>query len=468
MNAMRKLVPLVLLGLFWTHLAIPQTPPATTAPSAAEEFFDIYTEHPRLFLPAQRLRLLRREVERRTMRWLQFETLVLGGAPMPEPGFAYSLFYRVSDNESIGRKAVTWALSAQANPKQHLRQLALVYDWCQALLAPAQAKAVEAKLERGLHDLQTVTTVDAIRSRTLAAMVLAGKNKELSRNHLTWLVQTWWRGQMAVAIKAGRDPFTRDEAYPLIELMHAVRDNLQIDLRESAANYFKNLPLNHLISYYPASFPAAENEYRIPATKALGEPDVVRAGFSRASELAMVAYEVNAAETQVLQGWLMHDRFLLRGTLGIPYEFLWANPYHPGLSYYHIPLLQYDDAFGRLYVRSSWEDDASWVGYFDGQMQRFENGMRTSIKLDGSEEPLYYPDAVVVPGFRPRFDAQLDDGQTLFMVGMKGKQRFDVEIDDHEMFEVQSDIGGVARIPFPMKRRAGVRIHPAGLGGVSE
>ena len=402
------------------------------------------------------------------MRWLQYETLVMGGAPMPEPGFAYALFFRVSDDQTIGRKAVTWALSNQANPKQHLRQLALVYDWCQTLLDPAQSKALEAKLQRGLQESQTATSVDAMRSRALAAIAIYSKSPEASRALLKSLVEKWWRGQIAVSIKAGKDPFTRDDSYALIELLHAIRDNLQIDLRDTLVNYFKNLPLNHLISYYPASFPAAENEYRIPASSTLGEPDVVKAGFSRAAELAMVAYEVNAAETQVMQGWLMHDRFLLRGTLGIPYEFLWANPYHPGLSYYHIPLLQYDDAFGRLFVRSSWEDDASWTGYFDGQMQQFENGIRKPIKLSGTEEPLYYPDAVIVPGYRPRFDAQLDDGQTLFVVGLKSRERYDVEIDGHEMFEIQADIGGVARIPFPMKRRVDVRIHPAGAGGASE
>ena len=44
----------------------------------------------------------------------------------------------------------------------------------------------------------------------------------------------------------------------------------------------------------------------------------------------MVAYDVNAPQTQVLQGWLMHDRFILRGPFGAPYEFLWANPTSPG------------------------------------------------------------------------------------------------------------------------------------------
>jgi len=67
------------------------------------------------------------------------------------------------------------------------------------------------------------------------------------------------------------------------------------------------------------------------------EPDLRRAALSRAAELSMVAYDSNAAGSQILQGWLMNDNFLLRGTFGAPYEFFWANPYQPGLSYYHAP-----------------------------------------------------------------------------------------------------------------------------------
>src|SRR6266576_915967 len=56
----------------------------------------VFTEHPRLFLRPQRLRLLKRERERASPRWQQFETLVAGNAPMPEPGFAWALYSQVS------------------------------------------------------------------------------------------------------------------------------------------------------------------------------------------------------------------------------------------------------------------------------------------------------------------------------------------------------------------------------------
>ena len=57
---------------------------------------------------------------------------------------------------------------------------------------------------------------------------------------------------------------------------------------------------------------------------------------------------------------------MLRGTFGAPYEFLWANPYQPGLSYYHVPLVYHNPDFGKLFIRSSWDNTAHWFGYFDG------------------------------------------------------------------------------------------------------
>src|ERR1700676_4472325 len=95
-----------------------------------EDVFRVYTDHPRLFLKAQRLRLLKRERERQSMRWMQFEALVRGGAQMPEPGFALALYHAVTGDADVGKRAVEWALTASAD----IRQSALVFDWCQDVL----------------------------------------------------------------------------------------------------------------------------------------------------------------------------------------------------------------------------------------------------------------------------------------------------------------------------------------------
>src|SRR4051794_3680283 len=90
---------------------------------AQEDTLQIYTEHPRIFLRPNRLRLLRRERERRSMRWQQFETLMAGRAPMPEPGFARALYYQISGDQEAARQAILWALGQGTD----LRQLAMVF-----------------------------------------------------------------------------------------------------------------------------------------------------------------------------------------------------------------------------------------------------------------------------------------------------------------------------------------------------
>ena len=59
----------------------------------------------------------------------------LSAAQLPEPGFALSLYFQVTGDDAIGKRAVDWALGSSPD----LRQLALVYDWCQPLLTPAQS-----------------------------------------------------------------------------------------------------------------------------------------------------------------------------------------------------------------------------------------------------------------------------------------------------------------------------------------
>src|SRR6266576_1054901 len=176
---------------------------------SVEDSLDIYTEHPRLFLRPQRLRLLRRERDRRTTRWQQFETLMAGKAPMPEMGFAQALYYQVSGDAEAGKQAVRWALG----PASDLRQLALVFDWCQGALTEAQSKTLAAKIVK--------------------LIAASDRNK---------------------GVPAERD-------YALFEVLHAVRENVNLNLLAPVPGYFKGLPIFHLLTYYPATFAAPEGEY---------------------------------------------------------------------------------------------------------------------------------------------------------------------------------------------------------------
>ena len=432
-------------------------PPGTIA--RQEEDFQVYTDHPRLFLPSRRLKLLKRERERTSIRWQQFETLVAGRAPMTEPGFAWSLYYQISGREEFGKQAVQWALG---NSAADLRQLAIVFDWCQELLSEGQSRLLADKLRRGMERSKG-SSMTEVRSRVLAAVALGGHKPEDTQGILKATVEKWWRGEMVPAISQGKRVVEDEDLFAMFELMHAIRDNTNIDLRDDIPKYFKELPSYHLHAHYPATFPAAENEFRVPIYDGDGEPDIRAAVLSRAADFAMVAFDSNALENQFLQGWLIHDRFLMKGMLGIVYEFLWANPYQPGLSFYHVPLLHHDEVSGSLFVRNSWEEDATWFAYRNGKAQAFQNGARKELNLKGSGMIEIGSTTIRFGKDGDLFTVTQEGNETTFILGLKPKTAYDVEIDHEEMFEAQTDPGGTLRLPFPPSKDVGVRVHAAGI-----
>jgi hypothetical protein len=428
---------------------------------AQDDDFRVYTDAPRLLLTAQRLRLLQRERDRQSMRWQQFDALVAGGAAMPESGLAWALYYRVAKDAAAGKKAVDWVLSdAAQNTAQDLRQLALVFDWCGPVMSPAQADRLGAKIERMLAAAApTPANVAQQSARALAAIAIADRLPDHGESFLKPILDQWWRGNIVKRLQSGDPAIPREQAYALFEFLHAVRDNLKIDPREAAPEYFKELPLDHLMGHYPSSYQGPENDYRVPVYVRDGEPNLTEAVLSRAAELAMVAYDSNAAENQWVQGWLMQDRFMMRGALGIPYEFLWANPYQPGLSYFLAPLVFYDATTGHLFARSSWDEDAIWVGYFDGRLQLFRDGKIQTLKAGAAADPLRVSGIVILSARdRDAYRFRADEEQT-FVIGLAPHARYEVEIDDQELWEEETDAGGTLMLALPEGTDAGVRIR---------
>jgi hypothetical protein len=431
-------------------------PLAAQSPAAAEAAA-VFTEHPRLLLRPARLRLIQRERERTSDRWQQLDALARGGAPMPEPAFAQALYYRASGDAAAGRQAVAWALGAGND----LRQMAFVFDWCQDLLSDTQKAQLAARIAQRMAALAGDESVAAVRSRALAAVALYDDVPEAPQRELQRIVRDWWEGKLIPALKSGRDVLPRDDAYPLLELLHVIRENTNLDLRESFPAFFAGYPTERLMSYYPASYPAPENEFRIGAAARLGEPDLRQAALSRAADLALVAYDPNGAEIQPLQGWLMHDNFSMRGVFGAPYEFLWANPYQPGLTYNHLAPAYHDALLGKLFARSSWEEGSAWFGYFDGVAQKFENGRVAPVDLRAAA-PVELDSAVAYSGRSARrFRVNLAEGQRLFIVALDPRRTYQVEIDDEEMYETVTDPGGIIEIDAPRGRAVGVRVQPA-------
>jgi len=456
---LRRISALALAGAALASLA-PST--ALGQEVANPESLRADAPHPRIFLGARRLRLLRRERERQSLRWNQFHLLMAGKAPMPEPAFAQALYYQVSGSADAGQQAVVWALGTGAD----LRQLALVFDWCQDILTEVQSKALAAKLARSIQQSRRDTSVSAVRSRLLAAVALSGHLPDVPEREIEQVVHKWWEGEILPAINGGREAVSPDDTYALMEILHVVRDNFNLDLRDGAPQFFTDLPMVHLLSNYPATFPAGENDYRIPAApragagaRSLEQPDVRRAALSRAAELSMVAYDSNAPGSQILQGWLMNDHFLLRGTFGAPYEFLLANPYQPGLSYFQAPLVVHDSLLGRLFVRSGWDESAAWLGFFSGELQMFHDGGVTVLDPNVAAEPLDLERAVILFGAHTqKFKVASVGKEPVFVVGLQPRQNYFIEVDDEELSEQQTDPGGILDLDVPHDREVGVRL----------
>jgi len=152
---------------------------------------------------------------------------------------------------------------------------------------------------------------------------------------------------------------------------------------------------------------------------------------------------------------------MLRGPFGAPYEFLWANPYQPGLSYYLVPLVYHNPEFGILFVRSTWEDAATWFGRFDGVMQLFQDGSLAPVNLAHTPVAISLKEAIV--WFAPagdRITVKLDEEQAVFIVGLEPHHTYLVEVDDEEMQEAESDSGGIVELlDVPRGYDVGIRFR---------
>jgi len=432
--------------------------------------YQVYTESPRLLLNARRLRLLKRERERQSLRWTQFDTLMSGKARMPEPAFAAALYGVVTDKADACREAGDWSLRSKLETPADLRQAALAYDWCGGKLPDSVAGPLAAKLATAAN--LPAAGIAAVRSRLFAALAIADDEPKLSETVAKETVETWWKRGLLPKLSTAVQPVRRPgDLYALMEMIHVLRDNLRIELKDDAPRYFSELPPFQLLTYYPQPWPAAENEYRIPMYTGNGDPVLEDAALSRASEMALIAYDGNPQPVQFLQGWIMQDRFLMRGPFGIPYEFLWGNPYMPGLSYQYMPDLFH--ARGVLLVRANWDEDSAWFACIGGQMQYFNEGKRVSVNPAQMIAPLNVGD-VTIHFWRDgmRFEAgtlpvpsgedqKKTNVELAFIVGAKPRSAYDVEVDGEEMYEAQSDEGGIIALQFQRGRKTGVRIKPA-------
>jgi hypothetical protein len=290
---------------------------------------------PRLLLTARRLHRLKLDRERNTARWSNFEHRVKTVPDSPQRGFELALYGIVASDAPSCHAAIQWGLKH----KSEYRQTALIADWCQAQISESDRVAL----------LADPPAFQANRPFTSARNVLFSQvaRGEGSRDSAK---EQW--AQLLPLIQ--RDPrVCLPEAYALYEFLDAANTNFRIDLRQDDPRLFSNFPLLLLLSLHPA-------EVEQPQWK------------QRMGGLMMVNVDPNLQASSFVQGWALEDPRMVLDGPGIAYEFLWANPYLPGLGYYNMDHWFYDPDSGLLLARKSWDANSCWVSIFHGKVDTLQ------------------------------------------------------------------------------------------------
>ncbi|MGH9621313.1 MAG: hypothetical protein ACRD45_16595 [Bryobacteraceae bacterium] len=269
---------------------------------------------PHLLLTPRRLHRLKLDAQRQTPRWMDFAQRLKTVFDSPQRGFELALYSVVTGDRGRGKQAVQWAAAHPCD----LRQGALVRDWLGGPPDAASACNPEPAIEHA-------------RDRLFQA-IANGQNAEA-------VYKAEWKPMLA-KLEAGafRDPRA---LYAAVEFIDAVRINLHIDPRQDDRTFFAQLPVEFLLSLKP-------EQVEHPGWR------------THAAALALVTLDPNLPASQYLQGWAMENGQMVRTGPGVAYEFLWADPYLPGIGYQNLDPWVYDP-HGRLFARKNWSANACWL-----------------------------------------------------------------------------------------------------------
>jgi len=274
---------------------------------------------PKLLLTPQRLRRLKRDCERQTVRWVNFEDRVRTVSDSPERGFELALYYAVTGDDARGREAIDWALKTNDR-----RQVALVLDWCGPLLTDDARRKLVSRV--------STPAATGLRDRLFSAIASNRAIPDYTDAEKKAFINDLQRG-------AFMDP---EKLYAACEFLMVYRAVERVDIREDAALFFSELPTEFLLSLKPDRAEHPEWMVHIAA-------------------LALIAVDPNLQTSQFLQGWAMEDRQTIRDGPGVAYELLWADPYLPGVGYQNLDPWSYDSDTGRLFARTDWSSQACWI-----------------------------------------------------------------------------------------------------------
>ncbi len=418
--------------------------------------FRVYEEHPRLFLTPARLARLRKEVARQSLRWQALRANVNAGAVFPEQPLVDALRFQVEGDKNAGERAVEWSRQLAEDriaTASDLRLAALVYDWCQQLLdAPTEA-AVRDAMAGAVSEVLPQASLDPglLRAAILASISLAG-DWVGSEAALSELLGTHWETEIRPALESGE--LTDDGAalIAILETSLAVRHNLNADLLRPASEALAALVRTRLLSYYPLDIETTEGLARRPSRFGTDERRAsVQAPLYRIADMLLVAYESNLREFQFLQGWIRNDMYLLRSPMAVPYEFLWVNPYLPGLASQSAPMLGHDPVRGRLYGRLSWQRPSTWIGYSHGSLQVLAEDQLSQTEEIGGLPPMFFPDAAVVPVTPPgkvvlAWPGGRDNAPetaAIYFIGLRQGETYALKVGGREAQLVVASKGGI-------------------------
>jgi hypothetical protein len=115
---------------------------------------------------------------------------------------------------------------------------------------------------------------------------------------------------------------------------------------------------------------------------------------------------------------------------------------------------------GKLFARSTWDASATWFGYYDGVMQLFQDGKLSNVTP--RPEPLSIDQAVICFAHSAQqWSVKLgEDEDVVFLVGLKPRAAYEIEIDDEEMYEASADAGGILPLTLIKGKEMGIRIRP--------
>ncbi len=397
--------------------------------------YRVYNDHPRLLLDADRLKRLSREAERQTDRWRLVKQQLSAGDAMPERAVALALSHQIMGDEPACREAVELA--------RDLRQTALAFDWCHGVLdAETRSKLAAQLVEQAAV---APSTAEGLRDAVLALVAAAGEGQGAEAALGRVLTQIW-DAKLLPELEGGGLVDEAASLVALLETAHVLRYNLDRDIWNESPEAFRALPMARVLGYLPQTLESEEGRLRRYALSS-GDP-MEDALLGRVAEMLLIAYESASRPSQFLQGWLRNDTYTLKGPRGALYEFLWLNPYLPGLAPASAPKWTFDSVRGRIFARA----DDRWIGYFQGEL-KVDSG--SGMQPAGAElrgRPFYVEGAAIIWTAGPgKWDVQIPEGRdpqgpVTLLIGLEAGRDYSVRAGKGAWRQVRADRGGVLAV----------------------